>query len=53
MTQGFGRLVFLFPSVLVFTGWAWEKSAEFQVAKLGAGEGGAWRGGSAGEALLA
>lgn len=53
MTQGFGRLVFLFPSVLAFTGWAWERSAEFQVAKLGAGEGGARRGGSAGEALLA
>lgn len=53
MTQGFGRLVFFFPSVLALTGWAWERSAEFQVAKLGAGEGGARCGGSAGEALLA
>lgn len=54
MTQGFGGFVFLFPSVLVQSGLSrWETSVEFQAAKLGAGEGGARRGSSAGEALLA
>lgn len=37
MTQGFGGFVFLFPSVLLLSRWAWATSVEFQVAKLGTG----------------
>lgn len=54
VTWCLGGFVFLFPSVLAqLRPLTLGLGDEFQVAKLGAGEGGARRGTFAGEALLA